>query len=104
MSLAGVSAAAAYKKAYTILLSIKTERERAHLHQLQLRQQQIKALRASCEELSKALGFKSLADLHRRTNDPEVTLKLLSAQYRRMNILVDYQSKGKAQLPIDDDI
>lgn len=103
LSGAAVTAATAYKKAYTLLLSLKTERVRARLQQLQLRQQQIKAIRASCEELAKATGFKSLAELHKRTSDPEVTLKLLSAHYRRMKTLVDFESKNKAFLPFDDD-
>lgn len=103
LSGAGVTAVAAYKKAYTLLASIKTEREKARLQQLQLRQQQIKSLRASCDELAKVLGFKSLTDLHKRTGDPEVSLKLLSAHYRRMTTLLEYQSEGKAMLPFDDD-
>ena len=103
LSGAAVAAAAAYKKAYTLLTSVKTEREKARLQQLQLRHQQIKALRASCEELAKSLGFKSLAVLQTRTNDPELTLKLLSAHYRRMKTLSDYQLKGNAILPFDDD-
>lgn len=103
LSGAGVTAAAAYKKAYTLLASIKTEREKARLQQLQLRQQRIKVLRASCDELAKALGFKSVAELHTRTGDPEVSLKLLSAHYRRMKTLLEYQSKEKALLPVDDD-
>lgn len=100
---ASAAAAAAYKKAYTLLASIRTERERARLQQLQLRKQQIMEVRAACDELAKALGFKSLADLHKRTDDPEVSLKLLSAHYRRMKTLVEYQSKGKASLPVDVD-
>lgn len=103
LSGAGVAAAAAYKKAYTLLASINTERAKAHMQQLQLRLQQIKALRASCDELAKAMGFKSVAELHTRTGDPEVSLKLLSAHYRRMRTLSDYQSKEKALLPIDKD-
>jgi len=103
LSAAAVAATTAYKKAYTLILSLKTEREKARLQQLQLRTQQTKAIRASCEELAKALGFKSLAELHKRTADPEVTLKLLAAHYRRMKTLVDFESKDKAFLPFDND-
>lgn len=104
LSGAGVAAAAAYKKAYVLLLSLKAEREKSRLQQLQLRQQQIKAIRGSCDELAKSLGFKNLPDLHRRTNDPEVSLKLLAAHYRRMKVLVDYEEKEKVVLPFEDDV
>jgi hypothetical protein len=102
LSGAVTAAAAAYKKTYTLLQSIKAEREKARLQVLQLNQQQIKAVRGCCEELSKAMGFKSLTELHRRTGDPEVSLKLLSAHYRRMKVLQEYAAKEKALLPYDD--
>ena len=103
LSGATVAAAAAYKKTYALLLSLKTEREKARLQQLQLRQQQIKAIHAACEAIAKAMGFKNLAELHKRTGDPEVSLKLLAAHYRRMKILTDFESKDKTFLPFDDD-
>lgn len=96
------AAAAAYKKAWTLLHSLRTEREKAKTQQLQLRQAQVKAIRGTCNELAKAIGFKSLADLHKRTNDPEVSLKLLAAHYRRMRTLLEFQQKDKAQLPLND--
>jgi hypothetical protein len=97
-----VAAAAAYKKAWTLLLSIRTERQKARNQQLQLRQSQVKAIRGTCEELAKCLGFKSLSELHNRTNDPEVSLKLLAAHYRKMRTLYEYESRGKIELPVDD--
>ena len=103
LSGAAIAGAAAYKKAYALLLSLKTEREKARLQQLQLRQQQIKAIHAACEALAKTMGFKNLAELHKRTGDPEVSLKLLAAHYRRMKTLTDFESKDKTFLPFDDD-
>ena len=102
MSGSAAAAAAGYKKAWTLLLSVKTEREKAKAQQLQLRQSQVKAIRGTCDELAKSLGFKSLAQLNTRTNDPEVSLKLLSAHYRRMKTLLDFESKDKAFLPFDE--
>jgi len=99
-----VAAAAAYKKSSKLLRDIKIEREQARLQQIQLRQQQIKALRVTADELAKCMGFKSLVELDKRTNDPEVTLKLLAAQYRRMKTLLGFETKDKAQLPVDDDV
>jgi hypothetical protein len=101
MSGSFVAAAAAYKKAWTLLLSIRTEREKARNQQLQLRQSQVKAIRGTCEELAKCLGFKNLNELHKRTSDPEVSLKLLAAHYRRLRTLHQYESRGKIELPVE---
>lgn len=101
LSGAATAAAAAYKKTYTLLQSIKAEREKSRLQVTQLNQQQLKAVRACYEELAKTMGYKSLAELHDRTGDPEVSLKLLSAHYRRMRTLQEYQEKGKIFLPYD---
>ena len=103
LSGATAAAAAAYGKAYKILLSLKTERERARSQQLQLSQAQIKSMRGVCDELAKSMGFKSLADLNRKTSNIEVSMKLLAAQYRRMKTLVEFEQKNKAVLPFDDD-
>lgn len=99
-----VAATAAYAKAIKILANIKVERERARLKEIQLTQQQIRATKMCCDELAKSLGFKNLAELHRRTNNPEVSLKLLAAHYRRMDVLVEYDKDEKAIFPIDNEI
>jgi hypothetical protein len=99
----GAAAAAAYAKAAKILANIRAEREKAKLRELRLTQEQLRAVRGSCDELAKALGFKNLADLHRRTGDPEVSLKMLAAHARRMKVLVNFVQDGKAILPTDHD-
>jgi hypothetical protein len=53
--------------------------------------------------MAKFLGFKNLKELHSQTGNPEVTLKLLLAHYRRMSTLVDYANDGKITLPLDND-
>lgn len=97
------AASAAYKKAWTLLLSIRTEREKAKTEQLRQKKSQVKEVRETCNELAKCMGFTSLADLHKRTKDPEISLKLLAAHYRRMRTLHEYEAKGKVQLPWSDD-
>ena len=99
----GTAAIAAYSKAWKLLANLRAEREKARLREVQLTREQIRALRGSCDELAKAMGFKSLTDLHRRTGDPEVSLKLLNAHYRRMRTLLEYQAKSKAVLPPEND-
>ncbi len=103
LSGASAAAAAAYGKVYKILLDLKTERERARTQQLLLKHGQLKAMQDVCDELANSMGFKCLADLTRRTGNIEVTMKLLSAQYRRMKTLVEFEDKNKALLPFDDD-
>lgn len=95
-------AAAAYKKAWKLLLSLRTERERAKTEQLRQKKNQIKEVRETCHELAKCMGFTSLAELHERTKDPEISLKMLSAHYRRMRTLHEYDLEGKVKLPWHD--
>lgn len=99
----GAAAVAAYTTAYKLLANIKAEREKARLKTMQLTSNQLKVVHASCNEMAKILGFKSLADLHRRTGNPEVSLKLLSAHYRRLQVLSEYVEEGKVVLPIEKD-
>jgi hypothetical protein len=51
--------------------------------------------------MAKFLGFKNVKELHVRTGSPEVSLKLLSAHYRRTSVLLEYVETGKVQLPDD---
>lgn len=51
------------------------------------------------EELAKHLGFQSLKELQDKTADPEVTLKVLMAHYRRLRTLGDFVESGKVKLP-----
>ena len=52
-----------------------------------------------CEDLATFIGFESVKALHERTGNPEVSLKLLAAHYRRTDQLVDFVKAGKARLP-----
>ena len=90
---------AAYKSAWTLLHSLSTERERAKTEQLRQKKKQIQEVREVCDELARCIRFSSLTDLHNRTNDPEISLKMLSAHYRRMRTLHEYDLKGKVRLP-----
>ena len=95
--------AAAYTKAMKLIAQISANRQAARLREMQLTQQQIKAVRGCCDELAKAMGFKSLNELHQRTGNPEVSLKLMGAHYRRMKILLNFSQKQKAILPTEID-
>lgn len=100
LSGAGVAAIAAYKKCYTMILALNAERRKRQIEHLQKNAAQVKALNALCNELAKQLGFKSLDQLHQYTGDPEISLKMLMAHYRRMTVLLEYFEKGKATLTL----
>jgi hypothetical protein len=95
-----ISAAAAYKKAYNLMLSINAARRKAGIERATATAAELKAFNAMCVELAKNLGFKSLKELHESTGDAEVSMKLLMAHYRRMSVLVEYEQKGKATLTL----
>jgi hypothetical protein len=98
LAASAVAATAAYKKAYSYLLSVNAARRRAAAQQLMATAAEMKAFNSLCVELAKNLGFKSLTELHEHTGNPEISLKLLLAHYRRMSTLVEFQNKGKAML------
>lgn len=100
LSGAGVAAVAAYKKCNSMILALNAERRKRQVEHLQKSAAQVKALNSLCTELAKQLGFKSLDQLHQHTGDPEVSLKLLMAHYRRMTVLLEYAEKGKATLTL----
>ena len=52
-----------------------------------------------CDDIAKHLGFGSVSQLNKRTKNPEVSLKILLAHYRRLQILGDFVKNGKAELP-----
>lgn len=92
----------AYSKTTKYLANLNNIRKEADVKDLQLTRLQITELNLLCKELADSLGFKSIDELHRRTQNPEVSLKLLAAHYRRMQILLEYVQKGKVLLPIED--
>lgn len=101
-ALSGAAAAAtlAYKKIHNYLADINIYRKKIRLQEMQITQAQAKVINGMCVELAKFLGFKKIDELHQWTGNPEVTLKLLLAHYRRISILAEYVEKGKAELPL----
>jgi len=95
-----VSAVAAYKKANQLLISVNTARRKADVDNLKATADELKAINAISVELAKHLGFKSLKELHEHTGDPEVSLKILMAHFRRMSVLLNYEKNGKARLSL----
>jgi hypothetical protein len=94
-----VTAAKAYATSMKYLRQVAVDRKRAQLQEMQLTQAQHKTLMSMCETMAKFLGFKSVKELHQHTGNPEVSLKLLAAHYRRTNQLVEFVQEGKVELP-----
>jgi hypothetical protein len=101
LSAAGAAAVLAYKKIHKTLTDIDVERKKKSLESLHLTQAQAKAVTEMCKEMGKFLGFENLKELHQYTGNPEVTLKLLLAHYRRLSTLIEYVNEGKAELPLE---
>ncbi len=95
----GAAAATSYSSAAKLISDIKKKREKTRLTTMQSKSEQLKAVHDLCNELASMLGFENLADLDRRTRDPEVSLKLLMAHYRRVLVLAQYVEEGKVVLP-----
>jgi hypothetical protein len=98
LSAAAVGATAAYKKSHGFVLSVNAARRRAGIERMAASAAEMKSFNALCTELAKSLGFKSLAALHEHTGNPEISLKLLMAHYRRMMVLVDFTNDRKVML------
>ena len=81
------------------LAQVAVDRKQAQLQEMQLTKAQHKTFMSMCEDMAKFLGFKNVKELHQHTGNPEVSLKLLAAHYRRTNQLVEFVKEGKVQLP-----
>lgn len=99
LATSSVAAAKAYASAMKYISQVSADRRRAELDELRLTRAQHQTFMAMCEDLAKFLGFKSVKELHERTGNPEVSLKLLAAHYRRTEQLLDFVKEGKATLP-----
>jgi hypothetical protein len=102
VGLLGISALVAadtYRRINKSLAKMNLERRSNQLEEMRLTRLQANEVTAMCADLAKFLGFKSIKELHQYTGNPEVTLKLLLAHYRRLSILAKYVDEGKLSLP-----
>lgn len=98
------SSMAATTKAYAavqdVLYKISARSKRARIESIQLTRLEVEELLKLNEELAKAMKFSDIEGLEARTQNPHVTAKLLSAQYRRLKKLATFVTQGKAKLPL----
>ena len=97
-----IAAAKAYAACMKYISQVSVDRKRAELETMRLTREQHRTFMSMCEDLAKFIGFESVKALHERTGNPEVSLKLLAAHYRRTDQLVDFVKAGKARLPEGD--
>lgn len=97
----GVAAVEAFKRIDKVRLDIARTRKAAGVDSLRLEAEEVAALRQLCDETAKHIGFKSVDGLNRRTKNPETTLKLLMAHWRRLTVLAGYVKYGKVKLPVE---
>lgn len=98
---AGVAAVEAFKRIDKLRLDIARARKEAVVESLRLEADEVEALHLLCDQTARHIGFKNVDSLNRRTKNPETTLKLLMAHWRRLTVLVEYVQGGKAKLPVE---
>jgi hypothetical protein len=89
----------AYSAIQDFLYNIRARAAKARIERIQLTRQEIKELHGLNQDLASLIGFEKLEALNARTDNVEVSAKLLSAQFRRLRTLAEFVSKGKAKLP-----
>lgn len=92
--------AKAYAAVQDVLYKISARSKKARVESIQLTRLEVEELQALNEQLAKVMNFSDIAGLEGRTNNPHVTAKLLSAQYRRLRKLAGFVKQGKAKLPL----
>lgn len=97
------SSIVATKKAYdavqAFLKHIRERNARRRIEDFQLLREEIEELNRLNSELAKLMKFNGLDKLTSQTKSEYVSAILMAAQYRRLKILEEFSSKGKAILP-----
>jgi hypothetical protein len=96
----GATIALSYKKLHEIYIDLKNRRVKQRNNALKLEKARIAEVNKLNEELAKGLGFNSLTDLDKYTQDIEETSKLLMAHYRRINKMAGFVDANKARFPL----
>ena len=92
------SAAKTYSTIYKVLGDINRERNKQTLDNYKLTKLQNEQLISMSNDFAKLIGFDNVKAIDDFTENPEVTLKILLAQYRRLNTIGEYAKSGKASL------
>lgn len=97
----GVAGVEAYKRIYKALLEMNKDKKKQQAEITTYSEAEARALTSMSDTLAKNMGFNNVAELHQRTKNPEVTLKLLMAHHRRLSTLGEFVREGKVSLPVN---
>ena len=92
-------AAEVHKKIYKTLSQINELRRKEALRKHEITAAQLHAIVNASEAIARHLGFNSLKELNERTGNPEISLRVLLAHYRRMKTLHEFSNTRKAKFP-----
>ncbi|MBU1369476.1 MAG: hypothetical protein KKE62_03470 [Proteobacteria bacterium] len=93
-----VTAAKTYSIIYKYLSDINQQRNRNKLDTFRLTRKQNEELIAMSNDIAKFIGFDDVEQIDLYTGNPEVTLKILLAHYRRLKTIGNYINDGKVSL------
>ncbi|NDY71834.1 hypothetical protein DO021_01635 [Desulfobacter hydrogenophilus] len=93
-----VTAAKTYKTIYKMLSEINQQRNKNKLNDFQLTKKQNEELIAMSNHIARLIGFDNVGQIDQYTGNPEVTLKILLAHYRRLKNIENFISDGKVSL------
>lgn len=88
-----------YHKIYTDLQNRKLLRMEVERKERQLSLEEIEFCRDSFDKMASVMGLQNAEEIHRRTNSPLISLKVLLSMYRRFRDLVEFERLGKAKFP-----
>jgi hypothetical protein len=99
-----ITAAKTYSTIYKILGDINKERNKQKLDNYKLTKLQTEQLISMSKGFAELIGFENVGAIDAVTQNPEVTLKILLAQYRRLEKIGKYIQTGKISLTKKDSI
>lgn len=90
-----------YNAIYVDMQNRKLLRMEVQKRERELTLDEIRFLKRSFEDLSSLMGLENADEIHRRTGNPLISLKILMSMYRRFRDLAKFQSDGKADFAKD---
>jgi hypothetical protein len=90
-----------YNAIYTDLQNRKLLRMERERKERELSLHEIRFLRESFDEMAGLMGLPNADEIHKRTNNPLVSMKILLSMYRRFRELAEFQNRGKADFTKD---
>jgi hypothetical protein len=87
-----------YQEIHRALSDRKLMRLEIRSKELDLSAKELAFVEKCADQMARVLGLSDLQEMHRRTGNPWLTLKILLSLFRRVRTLTDYQLEGKVDL------